>query len=122
MEEMRRIAHETVMRACGFALLGIFCFMFGLSFDGRLAFKAGGTLTLLMVGVLSYKAHEAKTKDHRRTEMWLYLPKEQRPPPAYAQFVSSTVLRETYFTFAYWTASVSIAFWALALVFAIAGR
>lgn len=122
MEEIRRVANETVMRACGFALLGIFCFMFGLSFDGGLAFKAGGTLTLLMVGVLSYKAHEAKTKDHRRTEMWLYLPKEQRPPPAYAQFVSSTVLRETYFTFAYWTAIVSIALWVLAVVFAIAGQ
>ncbi|MEY9730085.1 hypothetical protein [Bradyrhizobium yuanmingense] len=32
MEEMRRIAFETVLRACGFASLAIFCVMIGLSF------------------------------------------------------------------------------------------
>ena len=36
---------------------------------------------------------EALTKNYRKTEMWLYLPKEQRPPEAYAQWASSTVLR-----------------------------
>ena len=57
--------------------------MFGLSFDGRIAFKTGGVLTLVMAFILIFKAYEAKTKDYRRTEMWLYLPKEQRPPKAY---------------------------------------
>ena len=32
MDEMRRIAYETVLRACGFASLAIFCVMIGLSF------------------------------------------------------------------------------------------
>ena len=31
--------------------------------------------------------------------MWLYLEKDQRPPEAYAQWASATVLRETYLTF-----------------------
>jgi hypothetical protein len=91
--------------------------MFGLSFEPRAAFQAGGFLTMVMVAVLYLKAREARTKDYRRTEMWLYLPKELRPPAAYAQFVSSTVLRETYLTFAYWTAVISIAMWALAVLF-----
>ena len=35
--------------------------------------------------------------------------------------MSSTVLRETYFMFAYWTAVVSITMWTLALFFAVVG-
>ena len=85
MEHMRRIAFETVLRACGFGSLAIFCVMIGLSFEPRAAFQAGGMLTLLMAAILMLKAYEARTKNHRRTEMWLYLPKEQRPPEAYAQ-------------------------------------
>jgi len=121
MEEMRRIAFETVARACGFGSLGIFCFMVGLSFEPVVAFQAGGTLTVLMALVLMFKAYEARTKDYRRTEMWLYLEKNERPPPAYAQWASATVLRETYLTFALWTSAVAIALWVLALLFSIAG-
>jgi hypothetical protein len=121
MEHMRRIAFETVMRACGFASLAIFCVMVGLSFIPHLAFQAGGFLTMVMALVLIIKAHEARNKPYRRTEMWLYLPKEQRPPESHAQWASSTVLRETYLTFARRTAAMSIAMWALALVFSLAG-
>lgn len=122
MEQMRRIAFETVARACGFGSLGIFCFMVGLSFNPVVAFQSGGTLTLMMAAVLMFKAYEARTKDHRRTEMWLYLPEESRPPQAYAQWASSTVLRETYLFFAQWTAGVAAGIWALALVFSLFTR
>ena len=122
MEEMRRIAFETVARACGFGSLGIFCFMVGLSFEPVVAFQAGGTLTVLMALVLMFKAYEARTKDYRRTEMWLYLPKELRPPQTYAQWASATVLRETYLLFAQWTAAVAIAIWVLALAFSVLTR
>jgi hypothetical protein len=121
MEEMRRIAFESALRACGFASLAIFCVMIGLSFQARAAFQAGGTLTLLMAGVLIVKAEEAKTRDHRRTEMWLYLPEESRPPAAYAQWLSATVLNETYLTFAKWTSAISVVMWVVALAFSLAG-
>ena len=122
MEEMRRIAFETVARACGFGSLGIFCFMVGLSFEPVVAFQAGGTLTVLMALVLVFKAYEARTKDYRRTEMWLYLPKELRPPQTYAQWASATVLRETYLLFAQWTAGIAIGIWVLALIFSVITR
>ncbi len=121
MEHMRRVAYETVLRACGFASLGIFCVMIGLSFNPQLAFQAGGFLTMLMAFVLILKSREALTKDYRRTEMWLYIDKSFRPPEAYAQWASSTILRDTYLTFAMWTALISIAMWAMALVFALLG-
>lgn len=121
MEHMRRIAFETVLRACAFASLGIFCVMTGMSFDPKLAFQAGGFLTTIMAFILILKSREALTKDYRRTEMWLYIDKNFRPPEAYAQWASSTVLRDVYLTFAMWTAAVSIVMWALALLFSLAG-
>jgi hypothetical protein len=121
MERMRRIAFQTAQRACLFGALAIFCLMVGLSDDLRLAFKAGGTMTILMAGILMYKAYEARTKPYRKTEMWIYLPKELRPPEAYAQRVSATVLRETYLNFALWTSAVAVAMWAIALLLSLTG-
>ena len=66
---------------------------------------------MVMTLILARQGHEARTKDHRRTEMWLYLPEDQRPPQADAQWASATVMRETYLMFARWTALIAIA-WA----------
>lgn len=120
MERIRKAAFQTVQRACLFSALAIFCLMVGLSYDLRLSFKAGGTVTVLMAAILIYKAHEARTKPYRKTEMWLYLPKHSRPPDDHAQWASSTVLRETYLNFAFWTSAVAVAMWAIAFVLALA--
>ena len=121
MEDLRRIAVEIVMRACGFGSLAIFCTMIGMSFDARLAFQTGGMLMLIMVGILAYKAHEAASKPYRRTEMWLYVPKELRPPERSAQQTISTVMRETYLTFAYRSALLAAGMLLLALLCALLG-
>jgi hypothetical protein len=49
--------------------------------------------------------------------MWLYLPKESRPPQALAQKLVATLMREIYLQFARWTAIISIVMWTLALFF-----
>ncbi len=117
MEDMRRIAFETVLRACGFGSLTIFCIMIGLSFNPLVAFQSGGFLTTLMTGILVLKAYEARRKPYRRTEMWLYLPKEARPPEAVAQRITSEVMREVYLNFALWTSVTSIIMWLIAVIF-----
>jgi len=119
---MRRIAFETVLRACAFGSLAIFCIMVGLSFAPRTAFQTGGTLTTMMAVILILKAREARTKNYRKTEMWLYLPKELRPPESYAQWASATVLRDIYLTFAMWTSAVAIVMWILALFFSLLAK
>jgi hypothetical protein len=121
VELMRRIAYETVLRACGFGSLTIFCIMVGLSFDPLVAFHTGGLLTMLMTGILVLKAFGAATKPYRRTEMWLYLPQESRPPPGSAQQLTSTLMREVYFTCALWTSVADAGIWAIALVFSLFG-
>lgn len=96
--------------------LAIFCVMIGMSFMPKFAFQAGGFLTTLMCAILMLKAYEANSKDYRRTEMWLYLEKDQRPPAAYAQWASATVRRETYLRFAMWTSAIAIVMWVIALL------
>lgn len=121
MEHLRELAQQTVLRACSFASLGIFCVMTGMSFDGKLAFQAGGFLTTIMAFILVLKARSALTQDCRHTEMWLYIEKDQRPPLDYAQWAISTVMHETYLIFAKWTALISVVMWALAFVFSLFG-
>ena len=118
---MRRIAEETVLWACGFGSLTIFCLMVGLSFAPVVAFQSGGVLTMLMTGILVLKAYEARTKPYRRTEMWLYLPQESRPPPASAQQITATIMREIYLRYAMWTAASAVGMWAIAFVCSLAG-
>jgi hypothetical protein len=121
MHEIRRIAYETVLRACGFGSLAIFCVMIGLSFEPRLAFQVGGFLSLIMTVILLMKAYEARSKSYRHTELWLYLPEERRPPKEIAQWAVSTVMRETYLLFSHWTALISIVMWLIALTFSLIG-
>lgn len=121
MEAMRQIAYTTVLRACAFASLAIFCVMIGLSFLPRSAFQAGGFLSMVMTLVLVLKAREARTKNYRHTELWLYLPRESRPPQAVAQQTISTLMREIYLQFARWTAMISIVMWTIALLFSFIG-
>ena len=119
MEHMRRVAFETAAARRGLRLAGDF-----LHHDRIVvracgeAFQAGGFLTMLMTGILVIKAFEARTKHYRRTEMWLYLPKDLRPPASYAQWASAPPppARNLSYTFARWTAAVSIAMWAIALM------
>ena len=121
MDDIRRVAYEIVLRACGFGSLTIFCIMIGLSFNPRVSFQSGGVLTTLMTLILALKAYEARTKPYRRTEMWLYLPKEARPPEGSAQRITATIMREVYLTFAVWTAAIAIGMWGVALILSFIG-
>ena len=94
--------------------------MMGMS-DPRTIFQAGGMLTLIMTFILLLKARWALTQNYKRTEMWLMLPKDFRPPEAYAQWAASTVLRDAYFTFAMYTALISIVMWIFAFLVAVSG-
>jgi hypothetical protein len=121
MEEMRRRANECVQRACGFGMLAIICVMVGMSFDPVRVFQAGGILTLMMTFILILKARQALTQNYKKTEMWLYLDEQFRPPEAYAQWAASTVLRDAYFQYAQYTALISIVMWIVALIMALTG-
>ena len=83
MEHMRRIAYETVLRACGFGSLAIFCVMIGMSFEPRAAFQAGGTLTTLMASTATiivggipaalYERFIGAKDDSTVVSLWIWL-------------------------------------------------
>lgn len=77
----------SVSRGCGFAGLGIACGMVGLSFDPPAALKFGGFSTLLVCAVLILMASRSETVSYKKTETWLILPEDFRPPAAVAQIV-----------------------------------
>lgn len=90
----------SVARGCGFAGLAIGCAMLGFSFDPPLALKFGGFATLLTCAVLVLKAMRSHAVAYRRTETWLILPDEFRPPAPVAQIVVARARRRALIVFA----------------------
>ncbi len=95
--------------------------MMGMVHDPAMVFQAGGILTLIMTFFLMIRSRQALTRDYKRTEMWLLLPKDFRPPERYAQWAAATVLRDAYLTFAQYTALISIVLWTIAIFMRLTG-
>lgn len=116
MEAIENAAFISVGRACGFAGLAVFCIVFGLLFDPVLAARAGGLICLGVAVTLAAYAHFARTRHFKRTEVWMILKKEERPPENIAQKVIGEVLRVTYIRFARHTALVSLTFLTVSVI------
>lgn len=120
MDAIENAAFVSVGRACGFAGLGIFCLMFGLSFEPVLAARSGAISCLLIALILCAYAMRARKRPYRRTELWLILAKDSRPPKSIAQQIIGETLRETYFWFARQALAISIFLWLSVIVLRIA--
>ncbi|NJM33678.1 MAG: hypothetical protein HC850_02070 [Rhodomicrobium sp.] len=119
MHRLEELAWASVARGCGFAALGIFTFMVGMSGNMPLAFKAGGILTLLTSLILLAKGLHAPQRFYKHTEVWLMLEPNDRPHAALAQTLIGQALRRTYLTFALHTALLACGFFAVSLVLAL---
>lgn len=107
LRQIEQAALLSIARGCGFAALGILTFMTGLSWDPALAMKAGGLMTFLTCAVLILKGFNARRRPYKQTELWIILPKEQRPRPEVAQQVIGNILRDVCFRFAQQAALLS---------------
>ena len=121
MDEIENAAFTSVGRACGFSGLAIFCIMFGFAFDPALAARIGGGLCLMVSLILIAYALRARSRPYKRTETWLILAKDKRPPATVAQKLIGEALRETYVWFARQTAIIAIALLASSMVLQLAG-
>ena len=121
LQKVEAMAELSVARGCGFAGLAIFTFMIGSVSDPVLAFKTGGLMTFLACAVLLIKARNAMTRPYKTTELWVILPKDQRPDAAIAQQIIGTVLRDVYYRFAQQAAGLAIMMLATAAVMALSG-
>ncbi|MEM7636703.1 MAG: hypothetical protein AAF299_19210 [Pseudomonadota bacterium] len=103
-------AYVSVGRACGFAGLGIFCIVIGLSFDAGLAALVGSKLSIALSLILLVFAWRAPTRNYKRTETWLILKPGDRPQADVAQRLIGGALRTVYLWFAQQIAVVTIVF------------
>ncbi len=103
-------AYVSVGRACGFAGLGIFCIVVGLSFDAGLAAQVGSRLSITLSLVLLVMAWRAPTRNYKRTETWLILQPGDRPQADIAQRLIGRTLRTVYLWFAQQVAVITIVF------------
>lgn len=99
-DPLLRFAFLTIGRACAFAVFGIVFTMMALCWAPVVALKAGGLMTLGLVTVLLMKAWRSPRLDHRRTELWLLLPEESRPPPAVARGAVAAAIASACYAFA----------------------
>ena len=120
MEAIENAAYVSVGRACGFAALAIVCLMLGLAYDPAAAARTGAVLVLAVAVILALYALRARSRPYKRTELWLILPKDQRPPASFAQRVIGETLRETYLWFAQQAVVVSLILLAASLLLQIA--
>ena len=109
-------ANVSVGRASGFAGLGIFCIVFGLSFDAGLAALVGSKLSITLSLILLVLAWRAPTRNYKRTETWLILRPGDRPRAEVAQRLIGKTLRHVYLWFAQQIAVVTIVFSVSAVV------
>jgi hypothetical protein len=94
------LAHVSVARGCGFALIALVTTVVGLSSQMPLALATGGVLCLIACFVLTLKAVNARRQDYRRTELWLMLEPRDRPNAAVAQRLIAIARRDALLEFA----------------------
>ena len=109
MDAIWRAALVSVSRACGFCALGILCVMLGFAHAPQRSAQAGSLLFFALALGLMWKAQLALRANHKKTETWLILSPEDRPPEATAQTVLSVILREVYLLHARYSAIAAIA-------------
>jgi hypothetical protein len=105
-ERIEELAHLSVGRGCGFAAIAILTCVVGLSDNMELALRCGGYFSLLTCMILLLKAWHADGKPYRHTELWLMIPKADRPQAAVAQAMISRCLRTAYVYFALHSAAI----------------
>jgi hypothetical protein len=98
----------SVARGCGFAGLATLCGMVGLSYDPPQALKFGGFCALITSSILLLKAWRASQVRYSKTETWLMLEEDQRPPPSIAQTIVASARRRTLYRFASLTANMAL--------------
>ena len=79
-ETIERLTLISISRGVGFAALGVLCLMVGFAADFVNVLRAGGIGTLLITIVLYFKAQNTSPASYKRTEVWIMLNPDERPP------------------------------------------
>jgi hypothetical protein len=121
MDHIRKLAWVSIARGCAFGFLAIFCFSFAFINRPAFALTSGGVGMLLMAFILMLKASRSEQLSHKRTEIWIMLEPDMRPPPEVASGIIMGVRRETMLQFAQGCATAAAVCLAGAIVLLLSG-
>lgn len=107
MREIEVLATLSVRRACGFGALAIVTLMFGLIGTPAASFGSGAVCCLLTAVILYWKSEEVMRADHRKTEVWMMLAEDHRPPQSVAAVVVPRTLRRVYREHCRWALTIA---------------
>jgi hypothetical protein len=79
-DQIERLTTLSVARGVGFACLAVLCFMVGFAGDTVNLLRSGGFGALLIAVSLFIKARNTDPRHYRRTEVWIMLAEDMRPP------------------------------------------
>ncbi|HSV28972.1 MAG TPA: hypothetical protein VLL76_05420 [Candidatus Omnitrophota bacterium] len=115
MDNIRRCAELSVGRGCAFALLAVFTFAVGLSWEPILAIRSSAILLTLTAVVLWHRAQFAHEVHYRRREVWLLMGRTHSLPEDRAHGVISNIMREVYLRWSRRFAAPALACWTVEL-------
>ncbi len=115
MEPIRQVAMVCIGRAVMFGAIAIALIMLSFSFNPALAFRSGAITTMVMAGILTFKAAAAPSQNPNRTEVWLNLAEQFRPRNPQARLAFLKILREVYGRFARASFLVACGFFAVSV-------
>lgn len=104
-----------------FGGIAIALIMLSFSFNPALAFRSGAIATMLMAGVLTFKAIAVMSQNPKKTEVWLNLSEGFRPQNRESSQVFRGVLREVYGNFARTSFAIACGFFAVSLGLGLIG-
>ena len=102
-------------RAVTFGAIAIALIMLSFSFNPALAFRSGAITTMVMAGILTFKAVAATSQNPKRTEVWLNLAEQFRPQNPEARLIFLKILREVYGGFARASFLIACGFFAVSM-------
>jgi hypothetical protein len=108
-DDIRRHAELSVRRGCGFALMAIVTAMVGFSGQPWIAIRSGAVLVTIAAVVLFWRGWRARTRNYRRTEVWLMIEDAPSLPRERLQALIGQALSEAYFSHARVAAYIALA-------------
>lgn len=120
MDAIEHAAYASVGRACGFAALAVGIIFISLSFDPALAARVAGEAAFFIAGILGAYGWRAPKRPYQRTEAWLILADNHKPPRAIAQRLVGNAIKEAAYGFARKSVACSVFLLTASLVFQFA--
>jgi hypothetical protein len=114
-DDIRRCAELSVRRGCGFALMGIVTAMVGFSGAPWIAVRVGAMFVLIAAVVLFWRGWTARSRNYRRTEVWLMIEDQPALPRDRLQSMIGGALADAYFSHARGASYVALMMCAISL-------